>query len=177
MSAKTELRALARRYARGLADAAPRDLGGVSASLEGWKKTVEESADLRSVLSNPRIPRPSRAELAQELFSKLEAPAALMNLVKLLIDENRFSLLDPIRDAFIEEREKREGIQCVVIESPAPLTDQVRERIRSRVAEILRLHVRIEEHVRPGLIGGVNLRIGSQVWYGSVRQRLEQVFR
>ncbi len=116
-------------------------------------------------------------DIARELFSKLAAPAALLNLIDLLIDENRFVLLESIHDACIAEREKREGIQRIVIETPATLADPMRERVRSRMAELLRRHVRIEEQIRPNLIGGINIRIGSRVWYGNVRHRVGQLFR
>ena len=177
MAAIGASRYLARRYARGLADASPKDLGAAVAALDGWRETIRHSPDLSVILSDPRHPRPKRTELARDLFSKLGAPAALLNLIGLLIDENRFVLLESIHDAFIEEREKREGIQHIVIETPATLADQMRERVRSRMAELLRRHVRIEEQIRPNLIGGINIRIGSRVWYGSARHRIGQIFR
>lgn len=171
------IRSLARRYARGLADAAPKDLAAAAAALDGWRETIRHSPELSTILSDPRHPRPKRADLARELFSKLGAPPALLNLIGLLIDENRFLLVESIHGAFVEEREKREGIQHIVIETPATLADQMRERVRSRMAELLRRHVRIEEQIRPNLIGGINIRIGSRVWYGNAHHRVGQLFR
>ena len=177
MSASAGSRALARRYARGLADAAPKELSRVAEAMDGWKETVRHRPNLPILISDPRLPRPGRAELAQELLSKLQAPRVLVNLVALLIEENRFGLIDSIHSEFMREREKREGIRGIVIETPATLPDHLRERVRSRMAELLRCHVRVEEHLRPGILGGINLRIGSRVWYGNARHHIEQIFR
>ena len=173
----SRLRALAKRYARGLAESAPKQLGQIASALDGWQETARQSPDLEPVLADPKIPKSARADLAGEFFAKLDAPAVLLNLARLLIEENRFSLLNSIQTEFIEEKEKREGTQRVVVETPNPLAEPVRERIRSRLAEVLRRHVLIVERVNSHILGGVNLQIGSRVWYGSVRHRVEQSFR
>ena len=61
----------------------------------------------------------------------------------------------------------------VVIESAAPLTESEMNNLR---AEINRTHgadLTFETAVRPELIGGLRVRVGSDVWDGSVRARLE----
>lgn len=177
MASSAGLRILAGRYARALAEASPKDLSAAQAALEGWLETVRHSPELIRVLSNPRIPRPGRISIAREIFANLSAPPVLQNLAALLIEKNRFSLLPAIHAAVRDERETRDGICRAVIESPREVPEAVRERIRSRLAEIFRRHVQIESRVRPNILGGVNLRIGSRVWYGSVLHRLEQVLQ
>lgn len=177
MAAPTGIRALAKRYARGLADAAAKDLGRVAAALDGWGETFRNSEDLSMLLADPRIPKGARTEIAREILTRLDAPEVLLNLVALLIEENRFRYLPVIHSEFMRERDKREGIQTVVVDTAAALSDHVRERIRSRMAEFLRRHIRIQERLQPQILGGVNLRVDNRVWYGGAKQRLEQVFR
>jgi F-type H+-transporting ATPase subunit delta len=60
-----------------------------------------------------------------------------------------------------------------VIESAAPLTESEMKEVR---AEITRTHgddLTFDIAVRPDLIGGLRVRVGSDVWDGSVRARLE----
>ena len=61
----------------------------------------------------------------------------------------------------------------VVIESAAPLTESEMNNLR---ADIIRTHgsdLTFDTAVRPELIGGLRVRVGSDVWDGSVRARLE----
>jgi F-type H+-transporting ATPase subunit delta len=61
----------------------------------------------------------------------------------------------------------------VVIESAAPLADSEMNNLR---ADIIRTHgddLTFDTAVRPDLIGGLRVRVGSDVWDGSVRARLE----
>lgn len=176
MSSALGVRTLARRYARALADASPRDRTVIADALEGWRQTCIHTPSLPAVLKDPRVPKPRRIDLAREIFTKLGGTAILINLITLLIEDNRMNLLDSIHEVYLEEREQREGIQTVVLETAAALPEQTRERIRSRLAEMLRLHIRIVEQTRPPILGGMNLRIGSRVWYGSALNRLRRLF-
>ena len=58
-----------------------------------------------------------------------------------------------------------------VVESAIPLTSEEMDGLRD---EIMRTHgddVTFETAVRPDLIGGLRVRVGSDVWDGSVRAR------
>lgn len=60
-----------------------------------------------------------------------------------------------------------------VIESAAPLAESEMTQLR---ADITRTHgddLTFDTVVRPELIGGLRIRVGSDVWDGSVRARLE----
>ena len=60
-----------------------------------------------------------------------------------------------------------------VIESAAPLAETEMTKLR---ADITRTHgddLTFDTVVRPELIGGLRIRVGSDVWDGSVRARLE----
>jgi F-type H+-transporting ATPase subunit delta len=65
------------------------------------------------------------------------------------------------------------GRRHVVIESAAPLTESEMNNLR---ADLTRTHgddLTFDTAVRPELIGGLRVRVGSDVWDGSVRARLE----
>ena len=60
-----------------------------------------------------------------------------------------------------------------VIESAAPLTESEMTKLR---ADLTRTHgddLTFDAAARPELIGGLRVRVGSDVWDGSVRARLE----
>ncbi len=60
-----------------------------------------------------------------------------------------------------------------VIESALPLSDPEYDQVRSEIARTHGKDLTFETSVRPDLIGGLRIRVGSDVWDGSVRARLE----
>jgi F-type H+-transporting ATPase subunit delta len=67
------------------------------------------------------------------------------------------------------------GRRHAVIESAATLPEPEFARVRD---EIIRTHgddLTFASAVRPALIGGLRVRVGSDVWDGSVRARLESL--
>ena len=61
----------------------------------------------------------------------------------------------------------------VVIESAAPLTESEMTKLRTDITRTHGDDLTFDTAVRPELIGGLRVRVGSDVWDGSVRARLE----
>ena len=62
-----------------------------------------------------------------------------------------------------------------VIESAAPLTSQEKIKITADLAKRHGADLTSEFKSAPELIGGLRIKIGSDVWDGSVRHRLERL--
>lgn len=60
-----------------------------------------------------------------------------------------------------------------VIESAAPLAESEMNQLRADIARTHGDDLTFDTVVRPELIGGLRVRVGSDVWDGSVRARLE----
>jgi len=61
-----------------------------------------------------------------------------------------------------------------IIESATPLADSIRAEITSSL--IARFgEITAEFHSKPELIGGLRVRLGSNVWDGSIQSRLESL--
>lgn len=61
------------------------------------------------------------------------------------------------------------------VESAAELDAKLRERLAAQLQKIYGRPVAAEFRVNPALIGGVRVRIGSDVWDGSVSGRLREL--
>lgn len=97
------------------------------------------------------------------------------NLIKVLAENDRLTLLPEIRAQYEVLRASAEGTLDATITSAHPLTQaQIDELIVGLRAKFNRA-VRVELAVDPELIGGAVIAIGDQVMDGSVRGRLRKM--
>ena len=69
------------------------------------------------------------------------------------------------------ERDQRTAL----VESAAPMDGAMRDRIRTRLAGLYGPAIETQFGENPSLIGGVRIRVGSDVYDGSVRARLAEL--
>jgi F-type H+-transporting ATPase subunit delta len=60
-----------------------------------------------------------------------------------------------------------------VVESALPLSEAEMNEVRSEITRIHGHDLTFATNIRPDLIGGLRIRVGSDVWDGTVRARLE----
>ena len=71
------------------------------------------------------------------------------------------------------ELEKRTAI----IESVTPLSVEMRDRLRADLQKKYGEDLTLDFHINPELIGGMRVKVGSHVWDGSVRAKLQALAR
>ncbi len=84
---------------------------------------------------------------------------------------NFYRILDTYRRLLRLEIEKRHA----VIESAAPLDQQTTSRVAMALGKKYGHELTTEFVVNPELLGGMRIRVGSDVWDSSVRNRLERL--
>jgi F-type H+-transporting ATPase subunit delta len=70
---------------------------------------------------------------------------------------------------------RRRGIEEVEITTARSLGDEERQALASQIGSVVGKQVSATYHVDASLVGGVIARVGSTVYDGSVRGRLEQL--
>lgn len=63
--------------------------------------------------------------------------------------------------------------QRAVVESAIPLTPELQSGLQASLAQKYRRVLSLEFHVNPELLGGIRVKVGSDVWDGTVKARLE----
>lgn len=63
--------------------------------------------------------------------------------------------------------------QTAVVESATPLSDDMRYQLKAGLAKKYGRELELTYQVTPELLGGIRVRVGSDVWDGSVKARLE----
>jgi F-type H+-transporting ATPase subunit delta len=95
--------------------------------------------------------------------------------LRVLLKNERFHHLDEMYLAFAEELDHRLGITTAEVTTTRPLTTSEESQLKTRLEKLTGKQVRLQAAVEPGIIGGVVARIGSDVYDGSIRTKLERI--
>jgi F-type H+-transporting ATPase subunit delta len=170
--------AFAARYARAFADVVldtRLDSADVEQQLTDFAATFAASKDLREVLLNPSIPTAKRVSILDTVNSRIGCGPKVRNFLAVLISHERLAALNEMIEEFRLEMNRRLSISDAEIVTARPLQDQERAKLEREVAELAGTRVNATFRQDKSLIGGAMVRIGSTIYDGSVRGRLERL--
>jgi F-type H+-transporting ATPase subunit delta len=171
------LSAIAQRYATALADVAfeHKDAEKIRQDLADFVQVFTASADLRNLLSNPSVSVDAKKSVAARIADKMETHTEVRNLIFLLIDHGRTSIVDEIQKAFESELNRRAGIADALIASAHELATTEKSQLVQALERVTGKKVQAHYELDPKLIGGTTVRIGSTIYDASVRERLNRL--
>jgi F-type H+-transporting ATPase subunit delta len=168
--------AVARRYARALYDAVtPAERPKVAAELKALGAAFVESDDLRHLLVNPAFSADERRRAIEAIHPRARTSPSARRLIDRLIEQRRAREIKAVADAFGQLADDEAGVLRATFVSAHPLTDAARGQIRVRLAQVTGRTIEDDVRVEPDLLGGVLVRLGSVVFDGTVRGKLQRM--
>ena len=168
---------IARRYSTALADVVA-DTGeteAVKIELTAWGEMFKSSADLQNVFSNPTVPHYSKERLLEDLIAKTKPTNTTANFVRVLLQNGRLTDLGDINERFAAVLDERSGLVSAEITSARELPGDERSEFEKNLETLTGKRVSITYAINTDIIGGVVTRIGSTVYDGSVKTKLENL--
>jgi F-type H+-transporting ATPase subunit delta len=170
--------AVAAAYARAFADVvldAHLKADDVQKQLDNFVAAWWESDDLREVFLDPSFPADQKVAILDKLNERLGMSQQVRNFFAVLIQHDRMDVLGEILDEYRKEMDRRLGISEVHVTAARSLEADERRGIEQKVAAMTGTQVRAQYYEDKSLLGGVVVRVGSTVYDGSVRGRLERL--
>jgi F-type H+-transporting ATPase subunit delta len=170
--------AIAAPYARAFADVvfeAHLNANDVDRQLNSFLAAWWESSDLREVFLNPSFPAEQKVAILDKLNARLGMAVELRNFIAVLIQHDRLNSLSEILDEYRKEMNRRLGISEVYVTTARPLDADERQELEQKVAAMTETQVQATYYEDKSLLGGVIVRVGSTVYDGSVKGRLERL--
>ncbi len=165
------------RYALALFDLAQgaKGIDRVEADLAKVQAAVAGSDDLRRLTSSPLVARSAAVKAVLAVADELGLDATTRSFLGVLAENNRLSALPQIVRAFRTLAARHRGEVAAEVTSAHPLTDdqvaELKQQLRQRVGR----EVSVDLAVDPKLLGGLVVRIGSQMIDSSIRTRLNSL--
>lgn len=169
-----ETGSVARRYATALTQVAQAHglLDKIEQELGGLAARIETDAELQKVLIHPEVTPQSKKEILTRLFAKEVSPYVL-NLLKLLVDKDRFGHLQEINAAYRMLANRIRRKIPVEVVTARPLTPEDQAALAGKLSRASGWQVELDTRVDPAVLGGIRVRIGDRVIDGTVARRLE----
>src|SRR5271165_3549361 len=165
--------AVANRYARALVDVVlapgstlkPED---AVAQLRAAEQMVMESWELRNALLTPAVKTSRKRAVMDRLLQGIQTSHLIRNFIFVVIDHRRVGMIAEIREAFELHLDERLGFVRAEVTSAATLDAPRQANIESELSRLTGKKMRLRFDVDAGLLGGVEARIGSTVYDGSL---------
>ena len=170
--------AFAARYARAFADvvsSAKLDTAALDRQFHDFLASWDGSTDLREVFLNPAVPAAQKVAILDKLNAKMGLQRELRNLLAVLINNDRIRDVREVATAWRAEIQERMGIRQAEIVTARELGATERDELVAGVGKLAGSRIEPTFKLDPAIIGGTVVRVGSTVWDGSVRGRLERL--
>jgi F-type H+-transporting ATPase subunit delta len=130
---------------------------------------------LRNFIDNPFIQSESKKALIKQILGE-STSAYLRNFLLILVDKRRIVFLEPILQQYIVLLRQLNQTVLAEVTSAVPLTDAQQQAIIEKVIAITSARqVELETKINTDLIGGVIIKVGSQVIDASLRGQLRRL--
>ena len=168
---------IARRYSVALADvvSGKGEIDAVKAEVGAWAEMFASNADLQNVFSNPTIKHTDKEKLLENLIAKTQPGKTSANFVRVLLQNGRLTDIGDINTRFTDVLDERRGLVSAQVTSARELPEGERAEFERNLEKLTGKKVTVSYSIDKEIIGGVVTRIGSTVYDGSVKTKLENL--
>ncbi len=170
--------AIVTRYASAFLDvvtSAKLDVAAIGHELNDFLETWQGSTELRTFFSNPAVATKQKVAFLDTLNKKLKMKKELRNLLAVLIDNDRIDSVAEVASTYRLLLQQRLGIQQAEIATARALSDAEQKKLIAEIGKIAGAKIEASFKLDKTILGGAVVRIGSTVYDGSVRGRLERL--
>ncbi|HHJ39070.1 MAG: ATP synthase subunit delta [Methylothermaceae bacteria B42] len=171
----SELSTLARPYAEAVFK-----LALESGKLDHWSEMLEflslamQDKELAWAAVNPNVSKEDLLRLILDV-GKGYLDKEGQNFVKLLVENDKITLIDQIRELYEQFRAEHEGLLDVEVRTAYALSKENEKKLSAALEKKFGKKVRFHVIKDNSLIGGVQIKAGDKVIDGSVRGQLERL--
>lgn len=151
------------------------DTSAIDRQLNDFLATWDGSPELQTFFTNPAVAATQKVGFLDKLNARLGMQKELRNLLAVLINNDRIGQVSDVIAAYRSELQERLGIRPAEIVTARELSAEERSALIADVAKLAGSKIEASFKLDKSILGGTVVRIGSTVYDGSVRGRLERL--
>ena len=138
-------------------------------------KTIEQSRKLESFLANPLIVTDAKKNVLNNLFVE-QVGTNCLNFLFILIERRRINLLSSIVNYYLKLVNQLELVTLVTVYTVIPLNEEQKKTLQEKLQTITKSKaIQLTIDIKPDLIGGFIVKIGSKIIDMSIYGQLNQI--
>lgn len=163
------------RYAAALFELAAEGKAGkaVEADMAALEKLLAENAELSGALKNPVFPAGQKAAVLAALAKKAKLHALTANMLAVAAQNGRAGVLGDIARAYAGLAASARGVSTARVQSASALSGKEIEALKGALKRALGHDIDIRAEVRPELLGGLVVQVGSRMYDSSLKTKLD----
>ncbi|MEO0684078.1 MAG: ATP synthase F1 subunit delta [Cyanobacteria bacterium J06649_11] len=136
---------------------------------------LKESEPLQNFFANPFINGEDKKGVISKILNDDTNPI-FRNFLMLLVDRRRITLVEGIAEEYLAKLRELNQTVLAEVTSAVPLTDEQKQTIKEKVKSMTDAReVELESTIDSDIIGGVIIKVGSQVVDSSLRGQLRRL--
>ena len=137
--------------------------------------TIERSNNLGSFLTNPLVIIDAKKNVLKDLFIN-QVGIHVLNFLFILIERRRIHLLNSIINCYLNLVNQLKLVTLVTIYTAIPLNEEQKQSLKTKLESITNSKaIQLVIDIKPDLIGGFVVKIGSKVIDMSIYGQLNQI--
>lgn len=169
-----KLIALGKRYSDAILEVANtrNQLDAVLEDLKNVSECLNLVVKMKEFLAHPVISFTEKKELIQAVFQgKIEE--CTLNLLFVLLEKNRITLLDTIRYCYEESMDNIKNVVKIEVVSAVDVDEDLKQRLQQKLEAKLQKSVKFDFSINPEIIAGLILKINDKTIDGSMATKLD----
>lgn len=137
------------------------------------EEVLQQNPGLREVMVAPKVDVARKDAVLEKVLAGVDRP--FLNFARLLARKGRFGCFPAIVASALAIQDAAAGRVQALVTTASEMNDESKNKLESRLSEMLSRQVTISRRVDAAMIGGIIVRVGDTVYDASVRNRLQQV--
>jgi len=150
-------------------------LEAIGGEIKSLLELLENAPDLRAFIGNPVIKEEAKKAVLSQVMGSSANPY-LTNFMMLLVDKRRIQFLEPVCQQYLTLARVLTNTVLAEVSSATELNDSQKQIVIDKVKTLTGANVvELKTKVDGSLIGGVVIKVGSQVFDASIRGQLQRL--
>ncbi len=147
----------------------------IGESMRSLAELLESSPDLRDFIASPVVQDENKKAVLKRVLGS-ESNPYLLSFLMLLVDKRRIIFLEAICQQYLSLLRQLTNTVLAEVISALKLTENQQQSVSNKVKELTgAASVELQTTIDPTIIGGVIIKVGSQVFDSSLKGQLRRI--